>query len=148
MRIYIPRLGLHEIDDAIPLIDLDLTDDDVLTVVYKMIRINPSNTMFQYEGFIRSIEPEDGDIEVPITVTVTVVLGPNDFNHILHMPSLIDSLNSLQPMYSGNMIKEFDGDYREARKYGYREWTDATLSERVLLLEVDERLDLRLEHCR
>jgi hypothetical protein len=135
----------------------ELTDEDglavhnlancVLQLVYRMANVSEESTQMEYRGFIRSVAPAEGSTNIPIAASVVLHIAPNKFGHVIRVPALLE-YTALPLRYSGDMLLELQGNKKEATQRGFQQWTDRTQLERILLLEVDDHLDLRLESIR
>jgi hypothetical protein len=118
-----------------------------LQLVYRMVDVRPDEAQMDYGGFIRSITPPEGTVNVAVTDSVILHVSPNQYGHVIRLTSLLD--HTLLPLtYEGDMLAHFKGNRRKAEELGFKQWTDQTQLERILLLEVDDHLDLHLESIR
>lgn len=137
----------EELTDQESLTVIQDSPDCVLQVVYRMVEVAEESTQMEYKGFIRSVSPAEGAINVPVTSTIVVHIAPNELGHVIRVPALLE-YTALPLRHSGDMVAELKGNRKDAARRGFQQWTDRTQMERILLLEVDDHLDLRLEGIR
>lgn len=136
-----------ELRDTESLMGLKLTPQDTLQVVYKMIDVDVERTQMEYAGFIRQVTPEDGAAQVSVNSSIVIHVGPNQFNHVIRIAALLN--HTMLPLeFNGNMLSHFKGKEQLAADRGYQQWTDHTLMERIMLLEVDDHFDLEADSIR
>lgn len=138
---------LKEYKDNEDLSFIDTIPNCILQVVYRMVNVDDEQTQMEYSGFITSFSPTEGCVTVPVTDSIRIHLAPNGFGHVIRIAALLD--DSMLPLrHSGDMLAQLKGDIAQAKERGFCQWTDQTHMERILLLEVDDHLDLRLESIR
>ncbi len=140
----------NELQDQTKLVDLKILSTVHINVVVKVIGAEVNRQHFLYTSFVKSVEPSDGAINVDIRVMIVVSFVPNSAMHVLFIPALLNIDGDIKSPYSCDMVQNFKGDAALAAQHGHRCWTSTTaaVSARILLLEVDEGLDLRLETLR
>lgn len=136
-----------ELRDTDSLKGLRLESGESLQVVYKMIDVDEEHMQMEYDGFIRKVSPEDGAVQVPINSSIIIQIGPNQYNHVIRTPALLN-YTMLPLKFDGNMLNHFKGKENLAADKGYQQWTDLTILERILLIEVDDQFDLRADSIR
>jgi hypothetical protein len=140
-------LNYVELEDSSNFTSDMLKPNEKLSVVYKMVGIDPTTTQFSYDGFIDRVVPEDGAVLVPVSSSIVVVTKANHCDHIIRIPSLLNR-TLLNQVHDGNMVKQFKNNLRDAKLAGFQQWTDFNPVERLLLLEVKEGLDLERDQIR
>jgi hypothetical protein len=140
-------LRYEELEDSTSLTFLQNEYSCTLHLVYRMVDVHPDETQMDYNGFIRSITPAEGTVSVAVTESIILHVSPNQYGHVIRLNALVDS--SLLPLkYDGDMLAQFQGNRRKAEDLGFKQWTNQTYLERILLLQVDDHLDLRLDSIR
>jgi hypothetical protein len=139
-----------ELMDDVKIRSENFVVDKIVEVVIKLVCAENSRHHFRFDEFVRKIEPFDGQTNVSLLCRVEILFTPNAFSHVIYIPALMSNSADIFPFYAGNMMDCFCGNKSMAAQHGYKEWPTGPFipKERLLLLEVDEALDLRLESIR
>ena len=137
----------EEMDDNDSLRNLQESGRETLQVVYKMYGFDEEHTQMEYTGFIRSISHENGTFNKSVHDPIKIHFAPNQHGHVVRLTALLDSTAMLH-RHDGDMLGHFRGDRKQAADRGFQQWTEQTHLERLLLLEVENDLDVRVDVIR
>lgn len=143
--------NMLELEDNKLLKDIALLGINIVEVVVKVVASENVRVHFKYDDFLQSVFPAHGAINVSTQVVISVEFKPNAASHVLFIPSLMSTDADIKPLYAADMISHFGGDREEAVRHGYQQWVGSDkdcVHQRMLLLEVDDTLELRLEALR
>jgi hypothetical protein len=105
--------------------DLNLTHCDSLQLIIKVTEDAP--LLLNYDEFIASSVPKHNAVNVPIDSAIKISFKPNRMGQVIYTPSLLH-YKELQTLFPSKQAI-----------------SDTDVPERVLLLQVDATLELRLE---
>lgn len=120
--------------------DVGFQNHDLVYLILRVTKNDSSPVYVKYEDFVMSTSPKHLSINVPIDVTVTILLQADQLGRAVYTPALVDP-KILPTLHSGNMLENFGNNMKQAMRRGYRKWADMSVHHRIVLLRVDENLE-------